>query len=208
MTVQLVWVTPNAEELIMKMARVSSTAPDSKDTRLLGYLINHKHWSPFEMCNMCVEIDTTRDISSQLLRHKSFNFQEFSQRYAEISSVAMPSPRKQDTKNRQNSTDNLSKEVSDWWCERFKVLSHLVSSFYDESLKRGIAKECARAIMPMASKTKLYVNGNLRSWIHYFDLRCHKSTQLEHREIAKEIRRIFNIQFPILAEVLDNKGVK
>jgi thymidylate synthase (FAD) len=205
---KLVWVTPNAEEMIVKMARVSAPSNQGNmDTapRLLKYLINHKHHSPFEMANLCVEIETTRGISVQILRHRSFSFQEFSQRYAdvgELGSSVIPHLRRQDLKNRQNSIDDLSPDVIAGYYRRIGHLFEDAEHLYREMVSSGVAKECARAVLPIATKTKMYMNGTLRSWIHYLQLRCDVSTQLEHRQIAEEIKEIFCEQFPIIGEAV------
>jgi thymidylate synthase (FAD) len=206
MTVDLVHVTPNAEELITKMARVS--APENQSNmetapRLLRYLIKHQHWSPFEMANMCVEIQTTRGISAQILRHRSFSFQEFSQRYADVSamgSAEMPQLRRQDYKNRQNSIDNLTPEEVGVYYRRISQLFEDAEHLYREMVSNGVAKECARNVLPLSSRTRLFMNGTLRSWLHYISLREAHGTQLEHQVIAKEIKAIFTEQFPIIAE--------
>jgi len=210
MKVQLTWVTPKAEEMIVKMARVS--APKNQDNmetapQLLRYLIKHKHWSPFEMANMCVEIHTNRAISPQILRHRSFSFQEFSQRYAntkELGSATIPHLRRQDNKNRQNSTDDLvetlgAEQLAGFY-RRTSQLFEDAEHLYGEMVSAGVAKECARGVLPLNTPTSLYMNGTLRSWIHYLQLRCDPGTQLEHREIALAIRQIFRQQFPIIGE--------
>ena len=205
---KLVWVTPNAEEMIVKMARVSAPSnQNNMDTapRLLKYLINHKHHSPFEMANLCVEIETTRGISAQILRHRSFSFQEFSQRYAdvcELGSSVIPHLRRQDLKNRQHSIDDLSPDVIAGYYRRIGHLFEDAEHLYREMVSSGVAKECARAVLPIATKTRMYMNGTLRSWIHYLQLRCDVSTQLEHRQIADEIKEIFCEQFPIIGEAV------
>ena len=205
---KLVWVTPNAEEMIVKMARVSAPSNQGNmDTapRLLKYLVKHKHWSPYEMANLCVEIETTRGISAQILRHRSFSFQEFSQRYAdvgELGSSVIPHLRRQDIKNRQNSIDDLSPDVIAGYYRRIGHLFEDAEHLYREMVSSGVAKECARAVLPIATKTKMYMNGTLRSWIHYLQLRCDVSTQLEHRQIAEEIKQIFCEQFPIIGEAV------
>ena len=210
MKVQLTWVTPKAEEMIVKMARVS--APKNQDNmetapQLLRYLIKHKHWSPFEMANMCVEIHTNRAISPQILRHRSFSFQEFSQRYAntkELGSATIPHLRRQDNKNRQNSTDDLVEtlgaEKLAGFYRRTSQLFEDAEHLYGEMVSAGVAKECARGVLPLNTPTSLYMNGTLRSWIHYLQLRCDPGTQLEHREIALAIRQIFRQQFPVIGE--------
>lgn len=210
MTVELVHATVNAEELITKMARVS--APNNQNNmdtapRLLKYLIEHKHWSPFEMANMCVEIQTTRGISAQILRHRSFSFQEFSQRYADVTligSAEIPQLRRQDSKNRQNSVDDLDAEQVGNYYRRIGQLYAEAEDLYRDMVSNGVAKECARNILPMSTRTRLYMNGTLRSWMHYIQLREAHGTQLEHQVIAKKIKSIFVKQFPIIAEAAFN----
>ena len=208
-TVSLVHSTPNGDDLIAYMARVSN--PDNQNNtetspRLIKYLIKHKHWSPFEMVNMCVEINTTRSIAQQIIRHRSFSFQEFSQRYAKIeSNPVIPNIRKQDLTNRQNSTNDMS----DFTVQEFQLKSKYVfdqaMTLYDEMIGAGVAKECARDVLPLATPTKLYMNGTLRSWIHYCDLRCGNGTQHEHKLIADQCWALVEKQFPLvftgLAEV-------
>jgi len=205
--VTLVHSTPNGDELIAYMARVSNpTNQHNKDSsKLIKYLIKHKHWSPFEMVNMCVEINTTRSISAQILRHRSFSFQEFSQRYASVEELELPSPpqlRLQDTKNRQNSIEdpNLMNK------EQLKqvISTHYLTTYdlYRNMLDAGIAKECARDVLPMGSPTRLYMNGTLRSWIHYVDLRIANGTQKEHRDIAEACKQLIKTQFPLTYEVI------
>jgi thymidylate synthase (FAD) len=207
MTVKLVWSTPQAEEMIVKMARVSAPKnQDNMDTapRLLKYLIKNSHWSPFEMANMCVEIKTTRAISPQILRHRSFSFQEFSQRYADtggLGSAVIPHLRRQDFKNRQNSIDDLSPELIGNYYRRISQLYEDAEHLYQEMLSTGIAKECARSILPLSTQTRLFMNGTLRSWIHYLQLRSDSATQLEHRKIAEAIKQIFCTEFPVIGEV-------
>ena len=208
MNVNLVWATPSAEEMIVKMARVSAPAnQDNMDTapRLLRYLIKHKHWSPFEMANMTVEIETTRSISAQIIRHRSFSFQEFSQRYAdvnELGSAVIPHLRRQDHSNRQNSIDDLSSEDVANYYRRVSQLFEDAEHLYKEMVSQGIAKECARNILPLGTQTRLYMNGTIRSYIHYLQVRTDPSTQLEHREIALAIKDIFCKQFPIIGEAV------
>lgn len=202
---KLVWITPDAENIISYCARVSSPQNQenySTAAGLLSYCIKNKHWSIFEQANMCVEITTGRDISAQILRHRSFSFQEFSQRYAEVSEYVEREARRQDVKNRQNSIDDLSDEVRDWW--RVAQAAHWINakSLYKSALDKGIAKECARSILPMQSKTRLYMNGTIRSWIHYLELRCGNGTQKEHMDIANEIKDIFVENLPTIGEAL------
>jgi len=208
MNVQLTWATPNAENLIVEMARVSNPK-NAKNTetapRLLRYLIKHKHFSPFEMANMCVEIETTRAISPQILRHRSFSFQEFSQRYAdtsELGSAVIPHLRRQDHKNRQNSIDDLSSESIANYYRRISKLYEDAEHLYREMVSSGVAKECARSILPLSTQTRLFMNGTIRSWIHYLQLRESNGTQLEHREIALAIKKIFCAEFPIIGEAV------
>lgn len=204
--VSLVWATPGAEQMITRMARVS--APKNQDNmetapRLLKYLITHAHWSPYEMANMCVEINTTRAISAQIIRHRSFSFQEWSLRYAaanEIGSAVVPQLRRQDFKNRQNSIDDVPVETIQKYHRRVAQLFEDSEHLYNEMISEGIAKECARFVLPLATPTRIYMNGTIRSWIHYLQLRCDESTQREHREIAQQIKQIFTEQFPIISE--------
>lgn len=200
-SVQLVHTTPNAESLIAYMARVSN--PNNQDNpeseRLIKYLIKHKHWSPFEMVNMCVEIETTRSVAAQILRHRSFSFQEFSQRYAQVDKPAsIPQLRRQDTKNRQNSIDNLDVGTVEDFNVKMKSLFELSESLYNEMLQAGVAKECARDVLPLSTPTKLYMNGTLRSWLHYCDLRCANGTQLEHKQIADQVKTLIEQEFPTI----------
>ena len=211
MNVELTWATPNAEELIVKMARVSAPSnQDNMDTapRLLRYLIKHKHWSPFEMGNMCVEIETTRAISPQILRHRSFSFQEFSQRYADISdigSIILPHLRSQDYKNRQNSNDDLKERLGgDKLAHFYRRMSTLLEDskhLYQEMLSEGIAKESARFILPLATPTRLYMNGTLRSWVHYISLRSANGTQKEHQDIARACAHEISKIFPLMTDI-------
>jgi thymidylate synthase (FAD) len=208
MNVELISVTPKAEELIVYMARVS--APRNQDNmetapKLLQYLIKHSHWSPFEMANMCVEIETTRSISAQIIRHRSFSFQEFSQRYAdvnELGSAVIPHLRRQDYLNRQNSIDDLSPEDVANYYRRISQLFEDAEHLYKEMVSQGIAKECARNILPLGTQTRLYMNGSIRSWIHYLQLRESSETQFEHRQIAEWIKQIFCREFPIIGEAV------
>ena len=210
--VELVWATPDAEALITKMARVSAPANENNmetAPKLLRYLIKHAHWSPFEMANMCVEIHTTRAISAQIIRHRSFSFQEFSQRYADINllgSTYVPHLRRQDTKNRQNSIDDLDAEMTGQYYRRISTLFEEAEHLYKEMVSSGVAKECARNILPLASPTRIYMNGSLRSFIHYLQVRTDPSTQTEHRQIALEIKKIFCQQFPAVGEAVFEDG--
>jgi thymidylate synthase (FAD) len=200
-TVSLVHTTPDAEQLIAYMARVSNPAnqanPESE--RLIRYLIKHKHWSPFEMVNMCVQIETTRSVAAQILRHRSFSFQEFSQRYAQVAEPAfIPALRRQDTKNRQNSIADLEQSTVDEFNIKINSLFELSESLYNEMLQAGVAKECARDVLPLSTPTKLYMNGTLRSWLHYCDLRCANGTQYEHKLIADQVKGLIEQEFPTI----------
>ena len=201
--VELVWATPEAEKLIVKMARVSN--PNNEDNwetgpKLISYLIKHQHWSPFEMVNMCVKIDTERDIAAQILRHRSFSFQEFSTRYSKTVPAEMPTFRRQDSKNRQNSFDDIHPTYQqDLQIGAGRIIQDAFL-FYESLLERGIAKETARRILPLCPPTSMYMQGTLRSWIHYIALRTKEDTQLEHRLIARDCRRIFTRCFPDLAK--------
>ena len=203
MTAKLVWATPGGDDLIAFMARVSNPKnQDNKETapKLIKYLIKHKHWSPLEMVSMCLEIETTRDISAQIIRHRSFSFQEFSQRYARVAPPEFFEFRMQDQKNRQNSVEStldpalesaLQDEVATAYARAYLA--------YDKMIDAGVAKECARKVLPMNSPTKLYMAGTLRSWYHYCALRCGNGTQKEHKLIAEQARDIFRSQFPATA---------
>ena len=208
---KLVHITPNAEELITYMARVSNPANQHNtqtSARLIKYLIDHKHWSPFEMANMCVEIETTRSIAAQILRHRSFSFQEFSQRYADASQLGepvVPQLRMQDLKNRQNSIETTGEDK-----ERLKGLidcidNHFASSMflYEELLEAGVAKECAREVLPLSTPTRLYMNGTIRSWLHYCQLRCANGTQKEHQVIARGAWKLLEEHLPNVCVSLD-----
>jgi len=209
MKITKVSVTPDAEKLIGYIARVSN--PKNQDNPevagLLKYCIKHGHWSIFEQASMTVEIETTRGIAAQILRHRSFTFQEFSQRYADTNLLAEEIPmfdlRHQDTKNRQNSTDdvpyNKKKDLE------YKIAEHFVEAMdlYNELLGNGIAKECARFVLPLATPTRLYMTGTVRSWIHYIQLRGGHGTQKEHMDIAHAIEDIFIKEFPITSEALE-----
>jgi len=201
--VEFVHCTPDAERLIVKMARVSNPAnEDNQETapKLIRYLISHKHWSPLEMCSMCVKINTERDIAAQILRHRSFSFQEFSTRYAQTAIAAVPSFRKQDDRNRQSSHDTFSdQEKQDLEYAAAKVIGSAFDT-YEEMLKSGVAKETARRILPLCTPTALYMHGTLRSWVHYIKLRRANGTQLEHQQIAEECKKIFIEQFPLIGQ--------
>ena len=208
MNVKLVTVTPKAEETMGYVARVSNpkNQDNPKVAGLLSYCIKHGHWSVFEQAHLTVEIETTRGLAAQILRHRSFTYQEFSQRYADSSMLSkvipLPELRRQDDKNRQNSIDDLDRFlVQDF---DLKMQRHFVDGMklYKEMLDAGVAKECARFVLPLATPTKLYMTGSVRSWIHYINLRSAHGTQKEHMQIAENCRAIFNEQFPIVAEAL------
>jgi len=200
--VKLIWSTPDGENLIAYMARVSNPEnQDNKDTapKLLKYLIDNKHWSPFEMVNVCMEIETTRDIARQMLRHRSFSFQEFSQRYAIASEAEFSKPRLQDWKNRQNSIEVEDKELYRYWWSLQQIVLSTSLDAYHQALDNGIAKEVARKVLPEGIMlSRLYMNGTLRSWLHYLDVRCDKATQKEHREVADKCRVVIESLFPSL----------
>jgi len=186
--VNLIWSTPNGEDLVAFMARVSNPEnQDNKETasKLVKYLIKNKHWSPLDMVDMCVEIETTRDIARQILRHRSFYFQEFSQRYAAVSDFEFSEVRMHDEKNRQNSLETDDTYIKNWWnAAQLRVQSE-AELMYNQALKKGIAKEQARKLLPEGlTMSKMYMKGTLRNWIHYIDVRTDPSTQKEHREVA------------------------
>jgi thymidylate synthase (FAD) len=203
-TAELVWITPNAESLIAKIARVSNPNNENnpKYEKLIKYLIDHKHWSPFEMASMCVEIKTTRAIAAQILRHRSFSFQEFSQRYSEAIDAAVPQLRRQDKKNRQNSIDDLDIGLKMDFQERIDNLFDDSFDLYNDMLSHGVAKECARSVLPLATETRLYMSGTIRSWLHYVDLRADDDTQLEHRAIASSIGEILASEVQSVARAM------
>jgi thymidylate synthase (FAD) len=206
--VKLIWITPDAESIITYCARVSNPKnqeANANPERLIDYLVKHKHWSPFEMASACFEVNTTRDISAQILRHRSFSFQEFSQRYAEVQlKPEIPDWRRQDLTNRQNSIDDLDLEAiaeADQLCANVIKQSTLA---YQRLLELGVAKECARKVLPMNSPTSLYMSGTIRSWIHYLSVRTGVETQLEHRQIAQEIKTILINHLPSLTNVFNS----
>lgn len=204
---KLISITPDAENLIAYCARVSNPANQNNPEadRLLRYLIKHRHWSPFEMANMVLEITTTRSIAAQILRHRSFSFQEFSQRYSAIDSlpaIGAPELRRQDTKNKQNSIDDVNAQTAEYYQQRAEDLFRQSQELYESMLHSGIAKECARDILPLATPTRIYMNGTIRSWIHYIDLRSANGTQKEHQQIALGAREILLEQLPAVAEAM------
>lgn len=195
------------EELIVYTARVSSpqnqTAVETAP-RLLRYLIKHGHWSPFEMVDMTVEVETSRAVAAQLLRHRSFSFQEFSQRYSAASlGFEFAGARRQDPTNRQNSIDDLTPEVKDWWESAQDAVFAHAEQIYADAIEAGVAKEVARMVLPLATRTRLYMKGSVRSWIHYLGARTDPATQKEHRDVANRVRQIFNEQFPNVARALE-----
>ena len=206
--VKLVSVTPDAEKLMSYCARVSNPNNQNNDNyaKLLKYCIDHQHWSIFEHGFMTVEINTTRGLAAQILRHRSFTFQEFSQRYADTTLLADDIPlfelRRQDNKNRQNSIDDISDETRVKWTVQIREHFAKAQALYDSMIKDGVAKECARFILPLATPTRLYVSGTVRSWIHYINLRSGHGTQKEHMIIAEECKTIFIEQFPTIGEAL------
>ena len=209
MSVKLISVTPDAEKNMAYVARVSN--PNNQENpnyaKLLGYCIKHNHWSVFEQSFMTLEIETTRGLAAQILRHRSFTYQEFSQRYADSSMLAdtipLPELRRQDTKNRQNSIDDIDPFVNQEF--QVKMQKHFEEgmNLYQEMLEYGIAKECARFVLPLACPTRIYMSGSCRSWIHYINLRSANGTQKEHMDIAEACKKIFVEQFPTCAEALE-----
>lgn len=204
MQVNLVHITPKCEELIAYCARVSSPNQDNPSIApLLKYCLRNGHFSIFEMGSMCIEIHTSRALSAQIIRHKSFSFQEFSLRYSTQNKFETYEARRQDTKNRQNSIDDMSEEDRQWFVNAQVKVQESASDLYEEALKRNIAKEQARMLLPLSTQTKLYMHGNIRSFIHYLNVRCDESTQLEHRRIANDIKKIFINELPIIASALE-----
>ena len=211
MNVKFVSITPDAEKMMAYIARVSNPAnqQNEKYSGLLKYCIKHNHWSVFEQSSMTLEIETTRGLAAQILRHRSFTYQEFSQRYADSSllgeEIPLPKLRKQDAKNRQNSTDDLDPFIVQDF--ELKMQRHFVNAMkiYQEMLDQGVAKECARFVLPLATPTRLYMTGSCRSWIHYIDLRSAHGTQKEHMDVVAKARSIFAEQFPAVSEALEWK---
>lgn len=208
MSVKLISVTPDAERLISYCARVSNPNGQQNENyaKLIKYCIDHKHWSIFEHANLTLEINTTRGLAAQILRHRSFTFQEFSQRYSDTTLLSEDIPlfelRRQDTKNRQNSIDDITDELRAKWNPAIREHFAKAKAIYDEMIADGIAKECARFILPLATPTRIYMTGNCRNWIHYIELRSSNGTQKEHSNIALECKNIFVSQFPIISEAL------
>ena len=209
MNVKLISVTPDAEKMMGYVARVSnpSNQENPKVAGLLKYCVKHQHWSVFEQSFMTLEIETTRGLAAQILRHRSFTFQEFSQRYADSSMLADTIPlfdlRRQDTKNRQNSIDDINPHTRQNF--EIKIQKHFddAMQLYQEMLAAGIAKECSRFVLPLAVPTRIYMSGSCRSWIHYIDLRSAHGTQKEHMDIAEACKKVFVEQFPTVAEALE-----
>lgn len=213
--VKKIWSTKDGEALIANIARVSNPKNQSEGSNisyegLLKYLIKNNHWSPFEMVNLCIEINTTRAISAQIIRHRSFSFQEFSQRYAsvnELEEIQIPDFRRQDLKNRQNSIDDIELNIKKAFEESTQKLFKDILVLYENMLENGIAKECARNILPMCTPTRIYMNGNMRNWIHYLQLRRENGTQKEHALIAENIiQTIIKDEFPIIYKVCFEKN--
>jgi thymidylate synthase (FAD) len=201
--VKLIWSTPQGEDLVAYMARVSNPEnQDNKETagKLVKYLVQNKHWSPLDMVDMCVEIETTRDIARQILRHRSFYFQEFSQRYAEVQGFERAECRMQDEKNRQNSLECENPDLDVWWQRAQQRVLDDAEFLYKQALSRNIAKEVARKILPEGlTMSRMYMKGTLRNWIHYLDVRCDAATQKEHREVALLIREELNKCYPTMS---------
>ena len=207
MKVSLITVTPDAEKHIAYCARVSNPNNQNNESiaGLLKYCIKHQHWSIFEQAFMTLEIETTRGLAAQILRHRSFTYQEFSQRYAEctaLGDIELPELRRQDDKNRQNSIDDLDPKVVDKLNRQMNTLFSSAYSLYTQMLDEGVAKECARFVLPLATPTRLYMSGTVRSWLHYIELRTGHGTQKEHMEIANECKSIFSEQFPTIASAM------
>lgn len=207
-SVQFVTITPDAEQTMAYVARVSNPKNQENPdfSKLLSYCIKHEHWSVFEQSFMTLEIQTSRAIAAQILRHRSFTFQEFSQRYANstllTNKIPMPEFRRQDTKNRQNSIDDLDEFLIQKLEIQTQTLFDSAMSLYNQMIESGVAKECARMVLPLATPTRLYMSGSCRSWIHYISLRSSNGTQKEHKDIADGCKSIFIEKFPIVSEAL------
>ncbi len=205
--VQLITSTPDAEKSMAYIARVSNPKNQTNEdfTKLIGYCIKNEHWSVFEQAYMTLQIETTRGIAAQILRHRSFTFQEFSQRYADsrqLGEIPIPELRRQDNKNRQNSISDLPKEVVNTFNKKIKHQFEQNKELYEEMLEAGIAKECARFVLPLATPTRIYMTGSCRSWIHYINLRTGHGTQKEHMDIAQECKNIFSKEYPVVSSAL------
>lgn len=205
MHVKLVWITPKAEKVIAYCARVSNPANQENPDigKLIRYCARHGHWSVFEMASACLEIETSRAISAQIARHRSFSFQEFSQRYATVMGFEGGGARRQDAKNRQNSVDDLPEATKAWFEEATRKHFQASQGLYNEALQRGIARECARMVIPVGVRSRMYMNGTIRSWIHYIAVRTAQGTQKEHRDIAERARDILAREMPMIAEAMD-----
>ena len=208
MNVKFVSVTPDAEKTMGYIARVSNPANQNNEkyAGLLRYCIKHNHWSVFEQSSMSLEIETTRAIAAQILRHRSFTFQEFSQRYAastDLGKIELPELRRQDTKNRQNSTDDLDDDLVEKLNRHMETVFTASTNLYIQMLEAGVAKECARMVLPLATPTRIYMTGSCRSWIHYINLRSSHGTQKEHMDIAEACKKVFTEQFPAVSEALE-----
>ena len=209
MNVSLISVSPDAEKHMAYCARVSNPNNQENDNYagLLKYCIKHQHWSIFEQAFMTLEINTTRGLAAQILRHRSFTFQEFSQRYADTNlldtNIPLPELRRQDTKNRQNSIDDIPQKQIKFLQDRIQLYFNEGMDLYNELLREGIAKECARFVLPLATPTRIYMSGSVRSWVHYIDLRSGHGTQKEHMDIANACKDIFKEQFPTVSEALE-----
>ena len=207
--IKLVSVTPDAEKTMGYVARVSNpnNQENPKVAGLLSYCIKHGHWSVFEQAHMTVEINTTRGLAAQILRHRSFTYQEFSQRYADVSylreHIPLPELRSQDDKNRQNSIDDVDPSIIEKYNKKMRAQFDASIDLYKEMLHDGIAKECARFVLPLATPTRLYMTGSVRSWIHYIQLRSAHGTQKEHMELVENVRQVFIEQFPSVSQALD-----
>ena len=206
--VQLITSTPDAEKSMAYIARVSNPKNQENNdfTKLIGYCIKNEHWSVFEQAYMTLQIETTRGIAAQILRHRSFTFQEFSQRYADsmqLGEFPIPELRRQDNKNRQNSISDLPKEIINTFNKKIKQQFDQNKELYEEMLEAGIAKECARFVLPLATPTRIYMTGSCRSWIHYINLRTGHGTQKEHMEIAQECKNIFSEEYPVVSSALN-----
>ena len=206
--ISLISVTPDAEKHMAYVARVSNPSNQGNDNfaGLLKYCIKHGHWSVFEQAYMTIEINTTRGIAAQILRHRSFTYQEFSQRYADsnlLGEIELPELRRQDSKNRQNSIDDLDPEMVDKFNRQMNTLFSSAFGLYNQMLKAGVAKECARFVLPLATPTRIYMTGSCRSWIHYINLRSAHGTQKEHMDIANGCKKLFTEQFPAVSEALE-----
>ncbi len=204
MNTKLTHITTDAEKLMAYCARVSSPNQDNPEIEgLLKYCIKNKHWSVFEMTTMCVEITTSRAIAQQILRHRSFHFQEFSQRYAQATEFETYEARSQDAKNRQNSIDNMNQATKDWFVNAQQSISFECYELYKQALEYGIAKEQARFLLPLSTTTKLYMHGTIRDWIHYLNLRTGNGTQKEHKDIAEQIKLLFIENLPTVSKALE-----